>query len=157
MVHFRFPIHQLPSALQDFASDVENIVDHVLNQKGECANNNCSGDQACDEYSPSIDIYEVEGRYDLYVDLPGVKLDDVTIEMLDERLIIKGKRPLVPQDDSLKVHRQERMLGNFSRTVRLPKQLDAEKIEAHFENGVLHIVLPKQPKPTARTIEIKTA
>jgi HSP20 family protein len=157
MVHFRFPIHQLPSALQDFATDVEHMVDHVLNQKGECKAGACDETSgSCDTYSPAVDIYESELHYDLYVDLPGVKPDGVTIEMLDEKLVIKGSRSAVACGDAVKTHRQERALGAFSRSIRLPKQLDADKIEAHFENGVLRVVLPKQPKPSPRTIEIKT-
>ncbi|MEQ1830391.1 MAG: Hsp20/alpha crystallin family protein [Pirellula sp.] len=157
MVHFRFPIHQLPSALQDFATDVESIVDQVLKNKSECRGDACDSTEACDAYSPAVDIYELDNQYNLYVDLPGVKTEDVTIEMLDERLVVKGVRQAVEKGDAVNVHRQERASGKFSRSIRLPKQLDSEKIEAHFDNGVLHVVLPKQPKPVARTIEIKTS
>jgi HSP20 family protein len=157
MVHFRFPIHQLPSALQDFASDMETIVDHVLNNKNECSTEKRDATEASRTYSPAIDIFETELQYNLYVDLPGVKSEAVNIEILDERLTLSGTRELVLSGETSNVHRQERAYGKFSRTVRLPKQLDVDKIEAHFDNGVLHVVLPKQPKPVARTIEIKTA
>jgi HSP20 family protein len=156
MVHFRFPIHQLPSALQEFATDVETIVDHVLKSKGDCSGEACESNGACEGYTPSIDIVEADTQYNLYVDLPGVKAADVSIEVLDEKLTISGTRHVVEHGETANVHRRERVSGKFSRSVRLPKQLDTEKIEAQFDNGVLHIALPKQPKPVARTIEIKT-
>jgi HSP20 family protein len=76
--------------------------------------------------------------------------------MLDDRLVISGNRGAPTLAEGESAHRVERTSGLFSRSIQLPKQLDVEKIEAHFENGELHIVLPKLAKPAARTIEIKT-
>jgi HSP20 family protein len=157
MVHFRFPIHQLPHAFQDLASDVETIVDHVLKNKGDGSGESTNGSESFSAFTPPIDIYESEGQFDLFVDLPGVKPEEVTIEMLEDRLVLKGQRAPAVATESPNIHRQERVAGNFLRSIRLPKLLDLDKIEAHYNQGVLHVVLPKQPKPSARTIEIKTA
>ena len=154
MVHFRFPIHQLPSALQDFASEMETIVDHVLN-KNDCKGESCECPNPTTAYVPSIDIFESDSQFDLYVDLPGVKIEDVKIEMQEDRLVVSGNRHGVPTGEGTSVHRKERTTGAFSRSIRLPKQLDVEKIEAKFDNGVLQVTLPKQAKPVPRTIEIK--
>ncbi len=155
MVHFRFPIRQLPVSLQDFATDVESIVDQVFNQ-GDCKGEKCESTGAAKSFRPAVDIYESELQFDLYMDLPGVKTDAVKIEMLDDRLIVSGSRAAPSHDEGASAHRIERTDGQFSRSIQLPKQLDVDKIGAHFDNGVLHVVLPKQPKPVARTIEIKT-
>ncbi len=155
MVHFRFPIRQLPVSLQDFATDVESIVDQVFNQ-GDSKGEKCESARSNKSFHPAIDIYESEQQFDLYMDLPGVKTDAVKIEMLDDRLIVSGNRVAPAHDEGVSAHRIERTDGQFSRSIQLPKQLDVEKIGAHFECGVLHVVLPKQPKPVARTIEIKT-
>jgi HSP20 family protein len=155
MVHFRFPIHQLPSALQDFATEMETIVDHVLN-KNDAKGEDCEcPTKPCNAYVPSIDINESETHFDLFMDLPGVKIEDVKIEMQDDRLMVSGTRQGIEASENSKVHRKERTTGAFSRSIRLPKQLDTEKIEAQFDNGVLHVMLPKQVKPSPRTIEIK--
>ncbi len=156
MVHFRFPIRQLPISLQDFATDVESIVDQVFNS-GECKGEKCDAADTSCAYRPAIDIYEADQHYDLYMDLPGVKPDAVKLEMLEERLIVSGIRAVVEKAEGVSAHRVERFSGPFSRSVQLPKQLDADKIEAQFDNGVLHVVLPKQAKPTPRTIKIKTS
>ena len=155
MVHFRFPIRQLPIALQDFATDMETIVDQVLNQ-GDCKSEKCENSDANSAFRPAVDIYESELQFDLYMDLPGVKADAVKLELEDHRLIVSGNRVAVSLGEGVSAHRVERTNGQFSRSIQLPKQLDVEKIGAHFDNGVLHVVLPKQVKPMPRTIEIKT-
>ena len=156
MVHFRFPIRQLPVSLQEFATDVESIVDQVLNQ-GDCKGGKCDTADTTNTFRPAVDIYESENQFDLYMDLPGVKSESVKLEMLEDRLIVSGVRPAVEKVEGVSAHRVERTSGPFSRSMQLPKQLDADKIEAHFDNGVLHVVLPKQAKPLPRTIEIKTS
>ncbi|HUP79406.1 MAG TPA: Hsp20/alpha crystallin family protein [Pirellula sp.] len=155
MVHFRFPIRQLPVALQDFATDMETIVDQVFNQ-GDCKGEKCESTVANGVFRPAIDIYESELQFDLFVDLPGVKADAVRLEMEKDRLVVSGNRIAASVGEGTSAHRVERLSGDFSRSIQVPKQLDAEKIEAHFDNGVLHVVLPKQSKPTPRTIQIKT-
>ncbi|MCY2982570.1 MAG: Hsp20/alpha crystallin family protein [Planctomycetota bacterium] len=155
MVHFRFPIRQLPISLQDFATDVESIVDQVFNQ-GECKGGKCDTTDTNNIYRPAVDLYETERQFDLYMDLPGVKADAAKIEMLEDKLVISGNRAAPTHAEGDSTHRAERTCGSFSRSIQLPKQLDVEKIEAHFDNGVLHVVLPKLAKPAARTIEIKT-
>lgn len=155
MVHFRFPIRQLPISLQDFATDVETIVDQVFNQ-GECKSDKCDPADSSSAFRPAVDIYEGEHQFELFVDLPGVKSDGVKLEMHEDRLIVSGVRAGVEKAEGVSAHRVERASGPFSRSIQLPKQLDAERIEAHFDNGVLHVVLPKQAKPMPRTIEIKS-
>lgn len=155
MVHFRFPIRQLPISLQDFATDMETIVDQVFN-KGDCKGEKCESPEATSTFRPAIDIYESERQFDLYMDLPGVKPEAVKLEMQEDRLVVSGVRAAVAQGEGVSSHRVERAIGPFSRSIQLPKQLDVDKIEADFDNGVLHVVLPKQAKPTPRTIEIKT-
>ncbi len=154
MVHFRFPIRQLPVALQDFATEMETIVDHVLNQ-GECKADGCECPPKTSTYTPAMDILENESQYTLLMDLPGVSLENVKIEMQEDRLVVTGNRNDEKTGDGVSFHRHERTVGPFSRTVRLPKQLDADKIEATFDNGVLRVTLPKLAKPSPRTIEIK--
>ena len=155
MVHFRFPIRQLPIALQDFATDMETIVDQVFNQ-GECKGEKCDAGDCNSAFRPAIDITESDLQFDLYMDLPGVNSEAVKIEMLEDRLVVSGERVVAPLGEGVSSHRVERSRGLFSRSIQLPKQLDVDKIGAHFDNGVLHVVLPKMAKPAARTIEIKT-
>ena len=91
MVHFRFPIRQLPIALQDFATNVESIVDQVFNQSDR-KGGKCDTTDANQTYLPAIDIYESELQFDMYIDLPGVKAEATKIEVLEDELVISGNR-----------------------------------------------------------------
>ncbi len=152
MAPFPFQIRQLPTALQDFASEMENIVENVLNQKG-CSN------AACDKpsevtYAPPLDIVEDENGFSLYLDLPGVASDGLKVEWLEDKLHVCASRVPTSLHEGAVVHRGERTLGKFARSIRLPKQIDGEKISADLKHGVLHLRLPKIPKATSRQIEI---
>ena len=154
MVHFRFPIRQLPVALQDFATDMETIVDQVFNQ-GDCKGEKCDSTVANGVFRPAIDIYESELQFDLFIDLPGVKADAVKLEMQEDRLVVSGNRVTTSVGDGASAHRVERLSGDFSRSIQLPKQLDVEKIEAHFDNGVLLVQLAKHESAKPRKIAVK--
>ncbi len=155
MVHFRFPIRQLPIALQDFATDMETIVDQVFHQT-DCKAEKGENPETAGTFRPTIDIYESELQFDIYIDLPGVTPDAVKLEMQEDRLAVSGVRAEVARAEGVSSHRVERTSGPFSRSIRLPKQLDVDKIDAAFANGVLHVALPKKVKPAPRTIQIKT-
>lgn len=161
MASFRFPVRQLHPALQGFANEMESFVDHVLNSSdcangSECSSNGAGREEAKKCYVPLMDIYESESAYDLYLDLPGVKTEQVKLEMHEDRLLVSGTRVNSHTASDATSHRVERSTGDFSRSIRLPKQVDSDKITASIESGVLHIVVPKQVKPSPRTIEIRT-
>lgn len=155
MAQFPFQIRQLPGALQDFASEMENIVDHVLNNNGSTPNSRCEKSEVV--LTPTLDVYEDEAGYDLYLDLPGVSLENIKLELTQERLQVSGTKSAPTLRDGSSLHRRERSSGAFARMVRLPKQVDADGIEASLKHGVLHVRLPKVPKATSRQIEIRAA
>jgi HSP20 family protein len=154
MAQFPFQIRRLPGALQDFASEMETIVDQVLN-------NNCGDGTACETdaatSTPALDIYEDESGYDLYLDLPGVSIENVKLELLQDKLHVSGTKGSTSVSEKSVLHRGERTSGKFARAVRLPKQVDADHIQASLKHGVLHVRLPKVPKPSSRQIEIRIA
>ena len=168
MAQFPFQIRQLPSALQDFATEMENIFDQVLN-KG-CQNQNQTGTsqtgkaypnaEACEPpatvaFSPALDVFEDDRGYELLLDLPGVSIENLKLELLEDKLHVSGTKVALRAPEGSVQHRGERSAGNFARAIRLPKQVASEQIEAHFKDGVLRIRVPKVPKATSRTIVIK--
>ena len=88
---------------------------------------------------------------------PGVKIEDVKLEVHEDRLSISGSRPIVVRPEGTLFHREERSFGAFRRTLVLPKNVDTEKVEASAQAGVLEVVVPKLAKAQPRTIEIRTA
>jgi len=104
---------------------------------------------------PAVNVWEEGDNVHAEAELPGVKSDQIEVYVTDgNQLTLQGERkPETPEGGLW--HRQERGFGKFSRTLTLPFAVDADKVEAKFENGVLHVVLPKTPEAKPRKIEVR--
>jgi HSP20 family protein len=103
---------------------------------------------------PAMDVVETDGHYVLRADLPGLSEDDVKIEVEDNVLTIKGERKSEDEHKGDGYYRVERSFGSFSRSVTLPEGVDADSIEANFDNGVLEVQIPKPEQPKPRKVQI---
>ncbi|MBI3831876.1 MAG: Hsp20/alpha crystallin family protein [Planctomycetes bacterium] len=103
---------------------------------------------------PALNIWENEAGFHLEADLPGMKLEELEITVLGNELTLKGERTAAPQEGAA-YHVRERSAGAFSRLVRFPVDLDAEKAQARLENGVLTLDLPRHASALPRKIEVK--
>jgi HSP20 family protein len=92
---------------------------------------------------PDLNISESDDAYHLEFDLPGVKKEDLDVTFENGRLILRGERRSDKEEKGQKFRRVEKRYGTFERTINLPEDIDSERIEAHFENGVLDLSLPK--------------
>jgi HSP20 family protein len=106
-------------------------------------------------WAPALDISERKDAYLVTVELPGLKPEDLDITMEDGLLTIQGERQLTSQSSEQRFHRVERRYGAFRRSITLPAQVQAEQIEASFDNGVLQIVVPKMEEATPKRIQIR--
>jgi len=108
---------------------------------------------------PLVDIFEEPDAIRLVAELPGVRPSEVKISVEDNLLTIKGTKEQVPQEKAEKVHRYERTYGAFERTFRLSASIDANKINATCDLGVLTITLPKAEtaKPHVINVEVTPA
>ena len=106
---------------------------------------------------PAMDVIENDADITIRLDLPGLSEDDVHVELEDHTLTISGETGDTVEKEDDRYHYRERYSGSFQRSLRLPDTLDAEKVDAHFENGVLNITLPKLPQAQPKRIEIKSA
>ena len=107
-------------------------------------------------FQPSCDVTEGKGHYLISFDMPGVKKEDIKIEVQGNQLVISGERQREMKSDTESSLRHERIYGNFARTFALPNSVHADKIEAHYEDGVLNVVLPKADSAKGRTIQVQT-
>ncbi len=107
-------------------------------------------------WRPLVDIFETEKGVTLLVDLPGVDKDDVSLEVTENVLTIKGRRAVAPNVDDNQYYRRERHYGNFQRTFAMRALVLPDEIKASFKNGVLKIEIPslEQEKPRSLTVEI---
>ncbi len=104
---------------------------------------------------PPLNIWEDEGAVYVEAELPGMSLDDLEIFVTGHnQLTIRGERK-APEIEGATWHRRERAFGTFSRVITLPVDVDADKVEATFHNGVLRIVLPKTAASRTRKIAVK--
>jgi HSP20 family protein len=108
-------------------------------------------------WSPTIDVFEKDNRLITKVDLPGLKKEDVKVEVTDNQLVISGERRREIEEKKDNVYRSEREYGSFYRAVPLPEGVKVEDVKATFSNGVLEVSMPvpARPEAKARSIEIQ--
>jgi HSP20 family protein len=109
-------------------------------------------------WNPCFEVRETDNAYIFKADLPGVKQEDVEISLLDNRLLITGKRDQEMEQDEGTVHTYERSYGSFQRAFMLPDNADVDKISTELKEGVLAMVVPKKEMKgqQARKIQIGT-
>lgn len=112
-----------------------------------------SGTKKSADWTPPMSVTESADQFEVTLDAPGMQSDSFDIEFVEGSLKISGDRAVVASDD-IKWHRSERRFGTFSRTVGLSDDVDVEKLDAEYRDGVLKIVLPKKDavKPTKITV-----
>lgn len=109
---------------------------------------------------PAMDVAERGDAYLVHAELPGVTPDGVEIRFEQNVLTIRGTKPAsfdVANDGELRVFASERVHGGFERSIRLPEYVDADRIEASFENGLLTVSVPKAQAAQPRKIAIRGA
>lgn len=104
---------------------------------------------------PVVDIFEETELLRIVAELPGVKPEDVKVTVEANVLTIKGTKEQVPEVKAEKVHRYERVYGAFERTFTLPATVDAAKVKATFEQGLLTVIVPKLERAKAQQIKIE--
>ena len=105
-------------------------------------------------WTPAMDVYETDDRVVVTVELPGVSAEEVDVSVEDSTLTVSGSREFSSEVTQESYHRIERRYGAFSRAVTLPPQVDASKVDARFEDGVLTVDLPKIEKAKPKKIQI---
>ena len=106
---------------------------------------------------PKMDVADLKDKIEVKVELPGMEKDEVTLTCENGILTVSGKRKQETEEKSKDYYMKEISSGSFSRSVRLPENIDESKIEAEFKNGVLTVMIPKTEikKDPVKTIPIK--
>jgi HSP20 family protein len=106
-------------------------------------------------WAPVVDIYEEKDSIIVKAELPGIKKDEVSIEIKDNVLTLSGERKHEQETKKENYHRIERFYGKFSRSFSLPETVQVEKVKANYKDGVLEITLPKAEATKPKAIPIK--
>jgi HSP20 family protein len=107
------------------------------------------------EWLPSIDVSETKSDLVIKAELPGMDPKDIDISMNNGFLTIKGEKKHEREEKDENYHLVERSYGSFTRSVRLPREVQSDKVIASFKNGVLRVTLPKSEEAKKKEIKIK--
>jgi HSP20 family protein len=134
------------STLNDFVpTTFSNLIDRFFNES--------LSRQGGSAYSfvPRVDIVENEKSFELHVAVPGMNKEEFKIDLNDNFLTVSGERKFTKEKKENNFHSIETQYGSFSRSFALPENVDASKINAKYENGILEINVPKDEKKTLKT------
>jgi len=133
---------------RELAGFLENFAD---------ANTAADNQQAFGSFVPAVDVYEDEHSLTLKLEIPGLNEEDINVTLENNTLTVSGERKFEKEEKEENFHRIERRYGSFTRTFRLPSSVDAEKVEAGYDKGVLKITLAKRAEAKPKTIKIASA
>jgi len=136
----RTPFASLREEMQDLFSQ-------VLGENGESC--------PVDRLLPEVDVSESEQAVEVRMDLPGVKSEEINVEVSNNLLTVSGERKEEKEEKGKTFYRIERRTGSFSRSVMLPCSVQENKVDAKYQNGVLSISLPKTEEAKAHKIKVK--
>lgn len=137
---------KLPRSLEGFSREMENLFERFFGGEGGVLS------QAP---QPSMNLAETDDAYEVTMELPGLKPDDVRVEYQSEGLVVSGERKEEQQQEGKTFLRVERPYGSFRRVISLPGAVNEETIDAEFQDGILRIRLPKTEQQKARQIRIR--
>ena len=138
-----------PRALRSFTTN--NLFDDLFNDR--FFTNPVSNEKS---FVPQVDIAETDKAFELSFAVPGIKKDKIKIDLKEGQLTVSGERKFEEEKSEKNFHSLETRYGSFSRSFHLPDNINADKVEATYEDGILSIVVPKDEKKVqVKTIAVK--
>ncbi len=133
-----------------------NMLQDRMNRLFEDASRNWKSDEPASTttWSPAVDIFETESEIVVKAEVPGMERKDITLNLENNVLTLRGERRFLKEAKEENYHRIERSYGGFSRAFSIPATVDEEKIRADYQDGVLKIVLPKKEQLRPKQIKI---
>ncbi|WP_246849899.1 MULTISPECIES: Hsp20/alpha crystallin family protein [Rufibacter] len=144
-------------AIQRFGSGFDDMMPQTFSSMlDRFFNDSVNSRERLNSFSPQVDTCETEKGYEVEMSLPGLKKEDIHLDFHQGRLTISGERRFNREQKDKRYHLVESQYGSFSRSFQFPDNVKPENIEAVFENGVLHVRVPKDEQKTARhRIEVR--
>ena len=105
-------------------------------------------------FAPPVDVYEDEHNVSLKIEVPGIDEKDIAVRLENNTLTVHGERKFEKEEKEENFRRVERQYGSFTRTFTLPSTVDADKVSANYEKGVLKITLPKKAEAKPKQIKV---
>jgi HSP20 family protein len=108
-----------------------------------------------EEWVPVVNFYEEEGNYKLEAEIPGVDKDDISVTIDKNVMTVNGKKESKVEEKKANYYLLESWYGSFSKSLRLPGEVDEGKVQASFQNGVLKLTLPQRKTTEIKQINIE--
>src|SRR6202522_4745861 len=105
-------------------------------------------------FAPAVDVYEDEHNFTLKIEVPGIAEKDIDVRLANNPLTTHGERKIEKEEKEENYRRVERQYGSFTRNFTLPPTVDAEKVSANYDKGVLNITLPKKAEAKPKQIKV---
>lgn len=138
-----------------FFSQLASLQDDLNRRFGNLTNS--EGEFPGQDFLPPMDIAEDGDKYTVKAEVPGMKAEDIKIDLTGRTLTLKGEKKQESETEGENWHRVERSYGSWMRRVELPQAVDAEKVSASYDDGVLTVQVSKAEEIKPRTIEVKTS
>ncbi len=105
-------------------------------------------------WAPALDVQEDKDKFTVNLELPGLKREDITVQIEDDSLVIAGERKVETVSEGTEIHRRERYYGKFSRALTLPVAVAADQVKAAYKDGILTVTLPKAEAAKPKHIDV---
>jgi HSP20 family protein len=138
--------------LQRFADEIDRVFDEAA-FGGRLSSPRWS-QLTTDAWAPSVEVFQKNSELTIKADLPGLKKDEVSVDITDNAVTIQGERKREQHDERDGYFRSERSYGNFCRVIPLPEGAISEQAKATFRDGVLQVTMPAPPATKGRRLEI---
>src|SRR5579862_8301251 len=111
-------------------------------------------DSPVEGWTPALDVNEDKESYTIRVELPGMRIEDIQVQLQNDALVISGERKSETKKEDTEVHRQERFYGKFSRALTFPTAVAGDKVKASYKSGILTVTVPKAEEAKPKQITV---
>ena len=150
---FGNPAHMLGDLRREFDGLMNRVIE---NNPAERMASSFGGGFAGGWFNPQANVAETDQRYEVTIDLPGMKAEDIKVEIRGEDLYLSGERHEQREESGKRYHRVERSHGSFQRSIPLGDDVNADEVDASYRDGVLTVQVGKKEPTRGRRIEVKS-
>jgi HSP20 family protein len=141
-------------AFENPFADFDHLRREMLRVFDSVAGNDAPGEAAAGVFPP-MNVTQDDNNFYVRAEVPGIKAKDLSVSALRNRISISGKREIPQEREQVSYHRKERAEGSFDRTIALPSEVAADRVEAKYADGVLQLTLPKAEEAKPRQIAVR--
>ena len=105
-------------------------------------------------FAPPVDVYEDDHNITLKIEVPGIEEKDIDVRIENNTLVVHGERKFEKEEKEENFRRVERQYGSFTRSFTLPNTVDAERVQAHYDKGILKVQLAKKAEAKPKQIKV---